>query len=136
MGGVHGEVCIMRPGVKDDPLYHTRHIACFLFCPSNLNASVRHPGALRRTQSCHLYKCGQENATRNAGFDYLFLEKLVGIARARFCHYFTSPIWHLSDSRRMYIFQENKVFSENSSLKSMSRNLIEPWAGGEGNKRE
>ena len=35
---------------------------------------------------------GKENATRNAVFDYLLLEKLVGIARIRFCHYFTPPI--------------------------------------------
>jgi hypothetical protein len=47
---------------------------------------------LRGTQPCHSYKCGKENATRNSVFDYLFLEKLVGIARARFCHYFTLPI--------------------------------------------
>jgi len=36
--------------------------------------------------------CAEENDTINSDFDFLILEKLVGVAGARFCHYFTSPI--------------------------------------------
>jgi hypothetical protein len=54
--------------------------------------------------------CGEENAKRNAVFDDLFLEKLVGIARARFCHYFTSPIRIPLIPKEREFFNKSPVF--------------------------
>ena len=84
-GGVPGEFLIMLPLVSEtipDNVIATPH--CWLPLSYQSKRQFLTSLTLRGTHPCHSYKWGKENATRNSYFDYLFLEKLVGIAREGF----------------------------------------------------